>query len=1045
MKKHGTLLKLLFCGLLSFFFCSLSFADAKPIVLQKEYVPTTDNPGYGNLTLEAFVTGKTITTTRIVNTPLDIVFVMDYSGSMDDTLGGSQTKFDAMWAAIDEFLQKVYEKRDTGNSGTHRVAFVGYASSLEYASSGFTPIADASGNYNASLTTERNTAYNAFDGGGTYMHYGVDAANSLFSANSNVDPVSLVTRQRIIVFLTDGIPAGTGSIYDWNSAAYTEANTTIASAHTAKVTNSAMIYSVGLFSGAANIGSAPKGKPMIGSSDYWYNLTGSSRSSTSCCNALSNGFLHVISSDFPNATGFTDKAKSENSAGRSYTAGYYIPATSTSQLANIFTSISESISSSTASYELESTTVLRDVMSENFDLNIPEGQTVNPSEVIVEKIPCTGVTVNLGGTDTYSWGTPTTVSGVTVTITPKNTETNTLAKVNVTGFDYAANYVGTPSTSGRGYGSKLRITFPVHDNGTGMGAAVPTNDPESGVYTAEEIEQLDDPDNHDPVVGPGNFEVPEVEITYCTVSYWTKDIDGNLVEMTKAPENHRGTTGLESSISLSAASITDYQFDHAENNSGTAVALNNIPVSADGTEQVKFVYEPLAYVHHVKTDGTEVVENVLIYKALDENKKFDITTAVTGIYSGISTNYLYGGLWTDKNKTDLVTADCGKALDPEVGYNYYVREVPDVYMQPKVLGKKMKGSWYVSLVAVIDDPDKYLAAGFGTTDSDMCGDEFSTKYVYDQIAFRYRKNEGANPTVVTILPNDILTKKADTAEDTTEVETELTGKVICCELTDPDAYSDEALAYAPFYVTKDNVRVTGIYAREVSSSTGAAPSWTDTQTGSSTSVYSARKRAMSIAPLKCFVMGEEENAVTVTAYVNGVATEYTIEAGTDARETVEIPDADDMLFAGWYADADFANLADLTNVEADTSIYAKMLSGEYLNVQCFQTNENDEKKLVAVTAIDSAAVASFGFVYSINGQEYTKNIAETVNTYNGQTAAQLFDGVADNAKLCVMYLDLTDLTTETTIKITPYWITKDGIKVKGVRKSMTYLNENVAQ
>lgn len=69
--------------------------------LRKVYDPNT-----GLLTLEAYATGSTTTTTSTA--PVDIVLVLDVSGSMDDPINGygSQDKIDALKTASKASLTK---------------------------------------------------------------------------------------------------------------------------------------------------------------------------------------------------------------------------------------------------------------------------------------------------------------------------------------------------------------------------------------------------------------------------------------------------------------------------------------------------------------------------------------------------------------------------------------------------------------------------------------------------------------------------------------------------------------------------------------------------------------------------------------------------------------------------------------------------------------------------------------------------------------------------------------------------------------------------
>ena len=103
---------------------SVSTSAQSPVQLTKSV--QTDTQGDSTLSLEAYVTGNVTHS----NTPLDIVMVMDQSGSM---VGDNLT---ALKAAANTFMTTIAEDADDYNVD-HRVAVVGYASNATAGYNGY--------------------------------------------------------------------------------------------------------------------------------------------------------------------------------------------------------------------------------------------------------------------------------------------------------------------------------------------------------------------------------------------------------------------------------------------------------------------------------------------------------------------------------------------------------------------------------------------------------------------------------------------------------------------------------------------------------------------------------------------------------------------------------------------------------------------------------------------------------------------------------------------------------------------------------------------
>ena len=173
---------------------------------------------------------------------------------------------------------------------------------------------------------------------GTAPSLGIDDANTEFANNPHTGETIGEDFTRTVVLFTDGEP------YE------TSPNTTyraVGRAQISKQTYGATVYSIGMFT------------------------TSPSQNSTTW------NFLNYISSNYPNANLNGDGSQAghmQPGTGGNPTAGYYIDASSeTMDLSDIFQSIAET--SGGSSFDLGSETVVQDVISPNFQLDIPSGQT----------------------------------------------------------------------------------------------------------------------------------------------------------------------------------------------------------------------------------------------------------------------------------------------------------------------------------------------------------------------------------------------------------------------------------------------------------------------------------------------------------------------------------------------------------------------------------------------------------------------------------------------------------------------------------------------
>ena len=444
---------------------------------------TANADGSYKIRMEAFTTGKVTTTTS--TTPVDVVLVLDQSGSMANDFNGNSTNNDtsrrqyAMKQAVNQFIGAVADKYDAEKSD-HRISIVTFGSDASVLQ-GWTPVSqDGKKTLQGEITGLPSTP-----SGATNVGDGMKQAETLMGSGYNYTG-SNTTRQKVVVVFTDGVPTTQS---DFNT---TVANTAIKSAKALK-DSGATVYSVGIFNGA-------KPEQLYGDSGFKYNSNGQVGSYWASFSwwgigdvknydiPAGNRFLNYISGNFPDATEIGIQPYDSSFLGIGYygweitrnfnraSSSYYLTANDSASLSRIFTTISENIGQ--ASIDLSSSTVVKDIVTPYFTM------PANTADVKLYTADYNGTSFGMeqpAGSD------------VRATI---DANTNT---VSVTGFDFNKYYVADKQHEGT-YGKKLIIEFSVQRKpGFVGGNNVPTNGDTSGVYTEKGV-------------SAGLFDVPKVNV-----------------------------------------------------------------------------------------------------------------------------------------------------------------------------------------------------------------------------------------------------------------------------------------------------------------------------------------------------------------------------------------------------------------------------------------------------------------------------------------------------------------------------------------------------
>lgn len=266
-------------------------------------------------------------------TPLDIVLVLDASGSMDDPMGGGDTtkRIDALKSAANSFIDEIVKQNATVKDAAkqHQVSIVKFAGT-KTESVGNDRYRDGGHWYNYSQVMKTlapctndtkgdfSSQVNAIKpAGATNAAAGLELAKGQASGRSDA--------KKVVIFFTDGTPT---EYSDFEPAV---ASSAVGHAKVMKDAGAA-VYSIGIFQGAYPA-KYPDGQGV----------------------SNENKFMHAVSSNYPSATysyestswwsgeyiwNFGDRAK--GSDGKDAT--FYKSATNADELKHVFDDISKEIS-----------------------------------------------------------------------------------------------------------------------------------------------------------------------------------------------------------------------------------------------------------------------------------------------------------------------------------------------------------------------------------------------------------------------------------------------------------------------------------------------------------------------------------------------------------------------------------------------------------------------------------------------------------------------------------------------------------------------------
>lgn len=950
------------------------------------YMNKTVNDAHNELTLEAFVTGKS--QTQIAKVPVDTALVLDVSGSMKEyiTVGSKDntTSLDTLYGGAEgiyeynssifawrdmryntetgkwqydggEFLWFGHEWKDLDRSnwGSQDIRIT-KLNALKIATKHFIDSASANSDpanpnqisiisyatestvvkplTSVSAADELKSAIDALSAdGGTCSDQGMANAKSVLADK---------TRKRVAIMFTDGNPGLHGD-FDCSDCLKV-ANNTISTSREMKK-DGVIVYTVGCFAS----------KPASGSN--------------------SDNYMNFTSSNYPNATSLTvggEKAKD---------AKYYSVAATSTELTDIFESISQETGGAT--YQLTSSAVVQDVISEYFDL--PAGTTKDDIHVYTQAFTGT----NADGSRT--WGSRTAYNAaVELDATAK--------KLRVSNFDFSENWVGFHTTVQglqEARGRKLVIVIPIEpimDNC--WGTDLPTNNAdESGIYVGENP------------VAP--FPVPTVDYPYYEIVHVRMGADGKLVY----------TGDQTNQVIADPAAVNAANRVRITDNTATVDLTTRVPAGylyggsfsnptcttpwSYGTESAKSFRPQSGATYYI----WEAPVDYLVPKSLSLSKTIDGQPNVIGFYllTGVDRlNYQSAGFdVTDGSGKSISITDVGESGSVPLNGSSsvyqslttkYTNGTSVTYKPGKGVFEPLSASSYLACFSVPSDAwaakdKKVVFTPYWITLDGMKVTGTTTRTCQsDGPGSRVVKKIAETESGSTIMPANTAVQMLLTACGNVAVDGSENAPSASVDPIDP---IDPVVPIDPIDP---------------------------------------------VTPVDPVDPVEPAKPFSVTVYDGGSVYTLSAEAGEDISSRLVSAGMHGMRFAGWFLDERSTAAAELKNVQGDMNVYAKYVSDTYLTLRYRNVGLFRSRNVKLYAALDSTDYAEAGFV--IDGKAVSCPI-----TKDAYTAFFLYGSTVREDNTLVSYTyGTSDLRYGDTVEITPYWVTLDGTTVYGTTQTLTY-------